>query len=142
MAVLGSAPSPVTGAEEPFGRVARLAALVLGVPSSVFVAVAGGQLFPRGTCPGWRAVAGQQAPGELSLCQRVIESGGGLVVEDARVDPRTPGSCPAGSCLAGSCLAGSCLAGRLPGWGGGGGRVGRVPGAQPGRSCCRCAVRG
>jgi phosphoserine phosphatase RsbU/P len=111
MAVLGSAPSPVTGAEEPFGRVARLAALVLGVPSSVFVAVAGGQLFPRGTCPGWRAVAGQQAPGELPLCQRVIESGAGLAVEDARVDPRTAGSCPAGSCLAGSCLAGSCLAG-------------------------------
>jgi phosphoserine phosphatase RsbU/P len=110
MAVPGSPPSPVTGAEEPFDRVARLAALVLGVPA-VFVAMAGGQLFPRRTWPGWRTVAGQQAPGELSLCRRVIESGGGLVVEDARVDPRTAGSCPAGSCLAGSCPAGSCLAG-------------------------------
>src|SRR5450631_3513381 len=49
-------------AEEPFGRVARLAALVLGV-RSVFVTVAGGQLFPAGACRGGRAVAGQRAAG-------------------------------------------------------------------------------
>jgi phosphoserine phosphatase RsbU/P len=96
MAVLGSAPSPVTGAEEPFGRVARLAALVLGV-RSVFVTVAGGQLFPAGACRGGRAVAGQRAAGELLLGQRVVESGGRLVIEDARVDPRTAGSYLAGA---------------------------------------------
>jgi phosphoserine phosphatase RsbU/P len=102
MAVLGSVLSPVTGAEEPFGRVARLAALVLGVPSSVFVAVAGGQLFSSGgTCRGLQGVAGQRAAGELLLGQRVIESGTRLVIEDARVDPRAAGDCPPGSCLAG-----------------------------------------
>src|ERR1017187_4566504 len=77
-------------AEEPFGRVARLAALVLGV-RSVFVTVAGGQLFPAGACRGGRAVAGQRAAGELLLGQRVVESGGRLVIEDARVDPRAAG---------------------------------------------------
>jgi sigma-B regulation protein RsbU (phosphoserine phosphatase) len=106
MAVLGSAPSPVTGAEEPFGRVARLAALVLGV-RSVFVTVAGGQLFPAGACRGGRAVAGQRAAGELLLGQRVVESGGRLVIEDARVDPRTAGCGLAGCGLAGCGVAGA-----------------------------------
>src|ERR1035437_6749623 len=106
-------------AEESFRRVARsarLAALVLGV-RSVFVTLAGGQLFPAGACRGGRAVAGQRAAGELSLGQRVIESGGRLVVEDARVDPRA----------AGCGLAGGGVAGGAGGGGGGG-----VPGGRPG----------
>ena len=95
MAVLGSAPSPVTGAEEPFGRVARLAALVLGTPSA-FVTVAGSQPSFRRTCPGTRGAAGRRSPAEQSLCQQVIDSGGKLIIEDARLDPRTAGSYPAG----------------------------------------------
>src|ERR1039457_1329967 len=95
MAVLGSAPSPVTGAEEPFGRVARLAALVLGTPSA-FVTVAGSQPCSRRTCPGTRGAAGRRSPAEQSLCQHVIDSGGKLIIEDARLDPRTAGSYPAG----------------------------------------------
>ena len=91
MTVAGSALSPATSAEEPFGRVARLAALVLGAPSA-FVTVAAGQPFSRRTSSGSRSTAGRRSPAEQSLCQQVIHTGDKLVIEDARLDPRTVGS--------------------------------------------------
>jgi sigma-B regulation protein RsbU (phosphoserine phosphatase) len=96
MSVLGNAPGPVVGAEKPFDRVARLAAMVLGTPLASVTVAGGYPVSARRTCPGIPAAAGPLSPVERWLCQHVIDSGDKLVIEDARRDPRSIVSCPVG----------------------------------------------
>jgi sigma-B regulation protein RsbU (phosphoserine phosphatase) len=87
--------SPAAAAEQPFGRVARLAAIVLGT-SLVSVTVTGRRPgtevgprtygIPDGTHP--RNVL------EQSLLRSVTDSGGRVVIEDVRLDPRTSAGGP------------------------------------------------
>ena len=106
------------------GHAARLAGLVLGTPSVRATVVLarlsagrsppGGQVLPGEKdrpggrdVPGGRGppgnrdrgpdITGELTPAERSWCQYVIDSGTALVVNDVRLDPRTPGGHPAGS---------------------------------------------
>jgi serine phosphatase RsbU (regulator of sigma subunit) len=72
---------------EPFDRVARLAATVLGT-SLASVTVAGQQPASRRRCPSTPGKNGRQTTVEGSLTQAVIESGNRLVIDDARPDLR------------------------------------------------------
>jgi len=87
LTVAGQAGLAGAGAEVPFDHVARLAAMVLGMPlASVTVA---GERRPAGRiCRGGPDVAGQLSPVEQALCQYVIDSAAKLVIDDARLDPR------------------------------------------------------
>src|ERR1035438_7443645 len=96
MAILGNTSAPLTSVAESFDRVARLAAMVLGTPLAS-VTVTGEHPVSGRTCPGVRGAAGTQSPVEQLLCQHVIDSGDKLVIEDARLDPRTVVSSPAES---------------------------------------------
>ena len=82
---------PGTCAEEPFDRVARLAAVVLGTPQA-YVAIAGERRFRGSSRVGAKHMADLERPVEMSWCQRVIDSGDMLIVDDARLDPRTSAS--------------------------------------------------
>lgn len=86
---------PGNGAEQPFGRVARLAAVALGTPRA-FVAIAGEPPPAGGSRTGVRDVADLEHPVEQSWCQYVIDSGDKLIIDDARTDPRTRASGVAG----------------------------------------------
>ncbi len=78
---------PGASAEEPFDHVARLAAMVLDAPLAA-VAVAGARPSAKRICPGALDIAGRPGPVGQSLCQYAIDSGGRLVIDDARLDPR------------------------------------------------------
>jgi sigma-B regulation protein RsbU (phosphoserine phosphatase) len=86
---------PGTRAEEPFDRVARLAAMVMGT-SLASVTVGGERSSFRRICPGSPDMGGRQPPGDLLLCQQVIDSGDKMLIDDTRQDPRTAVSRPAG----------------------------------------------
>jgi len=79
-----------TGAEEPFDRLARLAAKALRAPLA-FVTVVDEQRSFWKSCIGVEItdVAGRQNTVQESFCQYVIGSGSELVVGDAASDPRT-----------------------------------------------------
>jgi phosphoserine phosphatase RsbU/P len=101
MKVLGSAPNPVlaaarTGlppvpagdrADEPFDRVARLAAMILGTPLAA-VSLTEGRPAGGRSDPGSGDVGGLRGLVERSLCRKVIDSADELIVSDARLDPR------------------------------------------------------
>lgn len=86
---------PGTGAEEPFDRVAQLAAMVVGTPLAS-VTITGEHPSSGGVCRGLPDTASWTEAVSQSLCQNVIDSGDKLVIKDARLDPRTVVSCPAG----------------------------------------------
>ncbi len=90
----GSIPAPARG-EEPFGRVARLAVIVLGAPSAS-VMVVGKRLSAGGICPGTPGAVGRLSPDQQSWGQYVIDSEDKLVIGDTRLDPRVIANCPAG----------------------------------------------
>jgi serine phosphatase RsbU (regulator of sigma subunit) len=79
-----------TAAEEPFDRLTRLAATLLGTPFA-FVTVVDDKRSYWKSCVGVDAAdpADRQNPVEESFCQYVINSGSHVVVTDARTDPRT-----------------------------------------------------
>ncbi len=79
-------PGPSAG--KPFDHVARLAALVLDAPLASVVVAAERPSSGR-TCPGALDIADRQSAAGQSLCQYVINSGERLVIDDARLDPRT-----------------------------------------------------
>jgi sigma-B regulation protein RsbU (phosphoserine phosphatase) len=85
---------PGTRAEEPFDRVARLAAMVMGT-SLASVTVGGERSSFRRICPGSPDMGGWRTPGDLVLCQQVIDSGDKVLIDDTRQDPRTAVSRPA-----------------------------------------------
>jgi sigma-B regulation protein RsbU (phosphoserine phosphatase) len=87
---------PGIQAEKPFDRVARLAAMVVGTPLAS-VAITGEHPSSGSICPGPVDVAGQPDAVSRLLCQHVIDSGGKLVIDDARVDPRATISGPGGA---------------------------------------------
>ena len=95
MAFLVSAPAPAAGADEPFDRVARLAALVMGAPSAS-ITFAVDHPISGTDGPGVPEGAGWRSPVERSLGRQVIDSGNTLVIEDTRVDPGSIVSGPAG----------------------------------------------
>jgi serine phosphatase RsbU (regulator of sigma subunit) len=70
---------------EPFDRVARLAAMILGT-SLASVTIARWRSLPGRSRPGAADTTGQQSPLEQSLLQFVIESQEKLVIDDARID--------------------------------------------------------
>ena len=76
---------------EPFDRVARLAAMVLGT-SLASVTVIGRPASMRG--PGILDMADSRSALERSLLRSVIVSGDRVVIEDVRLDPRTSGGGP------------------------------------------------
>jgi len=116
MKVLGRAPVPVPVTaradipQQPFDRVARLAAMVLGTPlASVTIAIE--RPSCGRSCLSARQIGGQTAglrrpasrkpgrpgpPPGPSLCQLVIDSQDMLIIEDARLDHRAGASCPSG----------------------------------------------
>lgn len=74
-------------AQEPFDRVTRLAAMVVGTPFAS-VAIVG---EPRSFCRAWidtRAQADRQGLAEPLLRQQVVESGEMLLIDDIRPQPR------------------------------------------------------
>jgi len=77
---------PGIQAEKPFDRVARLAAMVVGTPLAS-VTITGEHPSSGRICPGPLDIAGQPDAVSQVLCQRVIDSEGRLVIDDARVDP-------------------------------------------------------
>lgn len=83
-------------AAEPFERVARLAAMVLGTP---LAAVTITDEFASGarSSPGAPDMADWQSPAEQALCLRVIESGQKLVLGGTRLDLRMSGQCVTGT---------------------------------------------
>ncbi len=115
MQVLGGASNPVPAAlrtgsspvpagdrgDEPFDRVARLAAMILRTPlASVSITEqrpAGGRSAPAGG-----DVGGLRSPVERSLGRKVIDSADELIISDARLDPRMSAISPVepGSVLA------------------------------------------
>jgi len=88
-------PPRAVGADEPFGRVARLAAIILGTPLAS-VTIAGG--YPP--CESSRTAAGDMAvppsPVEQSLLRQVIDSADKLIIDDVRLDPRMSDSAATG----------------------------------------------
>jgi phosphoserine phosphatase RsbU/P len=80
--------------EDPFGRVARLVSLVLGVPlASVAIA---GELCSWRHRLGAPDNAGWQSPAEQAWCRQVVGSQDKLIIDDARLDPYASGDEPAG----------------------------------------------
>lgn len=79
-----------TGPEEPFDRLARLAATLLGTPFA-FVTLVDDRRSYWKSCIGVDATgpADRQITVEESFCQYVINSGSHVVVTDARTDART-----------------------------------------------------
>jgi sigma-B regulation protein RsbU (phosphoserine phosphatase) len=86
---------PGIQAEKPFDRVARLAAMVVGAPLAS-VTITGEHPASGRIRPGPVDIARQSEEVSQVLCQHVIDSGGKLVIDDARVDPRAI-SGPAGA---------------------------------------------
>lgn len=82
-------------AAEPFERVTRLAAMVLGTPLAA-VTITGEFASGAGSAPG-ADIADWQSPAEQALCQRVIESGEKLILGGTRLDLRMGGTCVAGT---------------------------------------------
>jgi len=75
--------------EEAFDRLTRLAAMVLRAPTSLVSLVDAKRLFFKshgGQFPPLTST--RQIPAENSFCRHAIESGGPLLVSDARQDPR------------------------------------------------------
>jgi phosphoserine phosphatase RsbU/P len=86
-----SGPRAGTRAEEPFDRVARLAAMVLDTP---LAAVTIARERPSGTsCPVAAAARDRQSPAVQSPSQQVIDSEDMLIIDNARLDPRACASC-------------------------------------------------
>ncbi|CAN5615472.1 hypothetical protein BH20ACT2_BH20ACT2_20190 [soil metagenome] len=77
-----------TPPEEPFDRLVRLAATVLGTPSAFLTIVDDKRSWFK-ACVGVPAGAERSTPVEMSFCQYVIASDEPLIVDDARCDPRT-----------------------------------------------------
>lgn len=74
--------------EDPFGRVVRLTAMVLGVPlGSVAIAGEGASWRSRLSA---RRVGGWQSPAERAWYQQVIGSQDKLIIDEARPDPGGP----------------------------------------------------
>jgi sigma-B regulation protein RsbU (phosphoserine phosphatase) len=96
-----SLPAPPRGdladavAAEPFERVARLAAMVLGTPLAA-VTIAGSASV-AGNSPGTPDTADWQSPAVRALCQRVIDSGEKLILGGTRLDLRMSGEYGAGT---------------------------------------------
>ncbi len=83
-------------ADDPFGRVARLAAMALGTPMAAVVIA--GEAPPGGHSWGAaRTNADRWSLIEQSLCQHVIDSDRMLVIDDARLDLSTNVGSPNGS---------------------------------------------
>ena len=95
MTAIGSVSAPPT-AQEPFGHVARLAALVLGTPQASVV-VKDQRLSAGRTDPGPARAAARPSTAGQSLCQYVIDSAAELVIGDARTDPRAAACRQAGA---------------------------------------------
>ena len=87
---------PCIQAEKPFDRVAWLAAMVVGTPLASVTITGEHPSFGR-IRPGPVDSPGQSDAVSQLLCQHVIDSGGKLVIDDARVDPRVTISSPAGA---------------------------------------------
>jgi sigma-B regulation protein RsbU (phosphoserine phosphatase) len=81
---------------EPFDRVARLGAMILGT-SVASVTIARWRSSHGRICLGAPDTTGQQSPLEQSLLQFVIESQEKLVIDDARIDLPPTARCPSGS---------------------------------------------
>ncbi len=81
--------------EEPFDRVARLAAMVLGTPTA-FITLDDGRVFAGQSLPHARDTGDRRRPAGQSLVRRVIDSGDKLIICDARLDPRAREGDPAG----------------------------------------------
>ena len=99
--VTGLAPAQRAGladavAAEPFERVARLAAMVLGTPLAA-VTIAGEFASFARKSPGAPGMADWQTPAEQALCQRVVDSGEKLVLGGTQLDLRMNGNCLAGT---------------------------------------------
>ncbi len=79
-----------TGAEEPFDRLTRLAATLLGTPFAFVTVVDDTRSFWK-SCIGVDSddLADRQNTVEQSFCQYVVDSGAELIVTDARADTRT-----------------------------------------------------
>lgn len=80
---------PPAAEEEPFGRVTRLAAMVLNVPL-VSVTFSGEQASLRNR-PSNKYGAGGQDAVQRSWCGRVVDSQDKLLIDDARLDPSVSG---------------------------------------------------
>jgi sigma-B regulation protein RsbU (phosphoserine phosphatase) len=78
---------------EPFDRVARLAAMVLGT-SLASVTILGRRPASGLRSPGILDMTDSQSALEQSLLRSVIVSGDRVVIEDVRLDPRTSGGGP------------------------------------------------
>jgi phosphoserine phosphatase RsbU/P len=86
---------PPAREREPFDRVARLAAMVLGAPLAS-VTIAGELLACGDNLSGAQETAGWRQLATRSLCQQVIDSQDKLIIEDTRLDPRAGASCQGG----------------------------------------------
>jgi serine phosphatase RsbU (regulator of sigma subunit) len=85
LATAGAAGLPSAPREEPFGRVTRLAELVLGVPlASVTFA---GERAPWHTGLPTGDMAGGLGAAQQFWCRRVVDSQERLIIDDARLDP-------------------------------------------------------
>jgi serine phosphatase RsbU (regulator of sigma subunit) len=78
---------------EPFDRVARLAAMILGT-SLAFVTIARWRAPPGGSRLGVPDTTGRRSPLEHSWLQSVIESQEKLVIDDARQNGHPTARCP------------------------------------------------
>jgi len=74
-------------AEDPFDRIARLAAMLLGTPVA-FITMAGERQSCGQDRPGAWDAAGPRTPAERSLCGQAVGSPDTLIIDDARLDPR------------------------------------------------------
>jgi phosphoserine phosphatase RsbU/P len=74
-------------AEDPFDRVARLAAMLLGTPVAFITMTSAPQSCGRDRQGGWDA-ASPRTPAELSLCRQAVDAADSLIIDDARLDPR------------------------------------------------------
>jgi len=87
---------PGGAADDPFGRVARLAAMTLGTSMAAVIfpgeSPAGGHRWDAG-----RAKADRWSLIEESLCQHVIDSDRMLIIDDARLELPTSAGSPNGS---------------------------------------------
>jgi sigma-B regulation protein RsbU (phosphoserine phosphatase) len=79
----------------PFDHVARLAAMVMGLPFAS-VTVVNERSPSASTSNAALDAASRRSPVERLLQEYVVDSGTRLVIDDARLDPRTAGCRPAG----------------------------------------------
>jgi GAF domain-containing protein len=78
-----------TPAEEAFDRLARLATRLLDAPVALVSLVNADRQFFKaaiGLAEPW--LSARQTPVSHSFCQHLLVSGGPLVIDDARLDPR------------------------------------------------------